>query len=166
VIAATGINLADVLGKTFRKDLFYRLSVVRIHLPPLRERRGDIPQLCDYLLGTLSGAKGVKLAQDEYARLMEYDWPGNVRELKNVLERAVMLQTGAELRPSRLLDHEKRIVQPVGEHCSNLPETVPLDEVEKRHIRYALEKFAGNYTKTAKALGVSLSTLKRKIKAL
>ncbi|MFA5073635.1 MAG: sigma-54 dependent transcriptional regulator, partial [Nitrospirota bacterium] len=80
VIAATGIDMNMVVGKTFRKDLFYRLSVLQLHLPPLRERRNDIPPLCNYLLGTFTGNKGITLSPEEHARLMAYDWPGNVRE--------------------------------------------------------------------------------------
>jgi DNA-binding NtrC family response regulator len=168
VIAATGIDLGSVIGKSFRKDLYYRLSVLQIHLPPLRERRGDIPTLCSYLLGTLSGNKGIALPHEELARLMSYDWPGNVRELKNILERAMMLQRGADLRPSLLLDHAAPSPrsQSVALTLPDGDELLPLEEMEKRHIQYSLGKLGGNYTRTAKALGVSLSTLKRKLKTL
>lgn len=166
VIAATGIDLASVIGKTFRKDLFYRLSVLQIHLPPLRERRGDIPALCSYLLGTLGINKETSLLPEEYARLMAYDWPGNVRELKNILERAVILQRDSDLRPSLLFEQEKHISQPIGAQSAIPQEILPLEDVEKKHIRFALEQFGNNFTKTAKALGISLSTLKRKIKTL
>lgn len=167
VIAATGIDLGKVIGKGFRKDLYYRLSVLQIHLPPLRERRGDIPTLCSYLLGTLCGNKEMALPHEELARLKSYDWPGNVRELKNILERAMMLQRGADLRPSLLLEQAEL---PPGPHPADrqlgAAEILPLEEIEKRHIRSSLDKLEGNYTRTAKALGVSLSTLKRKLKTL
>lgn len=166
VIAATGIDLASVIGKTFRKDLFYRLSVLQIHLPPLRERRNDIPSLCNYLLGTLTGNKEATLSQEEHSRLMDYDWPGNVRELKNILERAVMLQRGTDLRPSLLLEQVKEPLVSRGKNQPGSQEVLPLDEVEQRHIRFALDQLGGNFTRTAKALGVSLSTLKRKIKTV
>ncbi|HUK99411.1 MAG TPA: sigma-54 dependent transcriptional regulator [Nitrospirota bacterium] len=164
VIAATGSDLSMTIGKTFRRDLFYRLSVIQIHLPPLRERRNDIPALCNYLLGTLNGNKEKALHRDEYERLMSYDWPGNVRELKNILERAVMLQRGSDLKPSQLL--EQAIYRPrLIEEKSNNPQAIlPLGEVEARHIRYTLEQLDNNYTRSAKALGISLSTLKRKVK--
>lgn len=164
VIAATGSDLSMAIGKTFRRDLFYRLSVLQIHLPPLRERRSDIPVLCNYLLGTLSGNKEITLPQDEFARLMSYDWPGNVRELKNVLERAMMLQRGEDLKPSQLLERAIYSSKPIEDKSTDTREILPLAEVEARHIRYTLEQLENNYTRSAKALGISLSTLKRKIK--
>ena len=167
VLAATGIDLGKLVGKTFRKDLFYRLSVLQLNLPPLRERRSDIPALCNYLLGTLSGNKMTVLPQEEYARLMAYDWPGNVRELKNILERAVMLQRDADLRPSLLLERKATMsAQYAGEAVPGPQDILSLAEMETRHIRTILDRLGGNYTKTAKALGVSLSTLKRKIKTM
>lgn len=168
VIAATGIDLGKVLGKNFRKDLFYRISVLQIHLPPLRERRSDIPTLCSYLLGTLSKNQAMTLPQEELARLMTYDWPGNVRELKNVLERAMMLQRGPELKPSLLLEQAAHSPhsQPVDRKLPGVGAILSLEEVEKNHIRYSLDLLGNNYTRTAKALGISLSTLKRKIKTM
>jgi DNA-binding NtrC family response regulator len=168
VIAATGIDLGSVIGQSFRKDLYYRLSVLQIHLPPLRERRGDIPTLCSYLLGTLSGNKDISLPYEEQERLMSYNWPGNVRELKNILERALMLQRAGDLRPSLLLDHAAPALssQSMETTLSRVDELVPLEVMEKRHIRQTLDALGGNYTRTAKALGISLSTLKRKLKTL
>lgn len=166
IIAATGIDLGSLVGKTFRKDLFYRLSVLQIHLPPLRERRDDIPALCSHLISTLCGQKEMVLPQEELAKLMAYDWPGNVRELKNILERAVMLQRGSELKPSLLLERTPQPLSPVEQKPLRSDELLPLEEMERRHIRHALEQMGNNYTRTAKALGVSLSTLKRKIKTM
>jgi len=168
VIAATSIDLSNVIGKTFRKDLFYRLSVLQIHLPPLRERRSDIPALCSHLLGTLIGKQGITLSHEELARLMSYDWPGNVRELKNILERAMMLQRGTDLRPSLLLEQATNSPhsQPVDQKFPDVDAILSIEELEKSHIRHALAKLGGNYTRTAKALGVSLSTLKRKLKTM
>ncbi len=164
VIAATGIDLAKVIGKTFRKDLFYRLSVLQVHLPPLRERRSDIPALCRYLLGKLSAHKAILLSQEELERLMSYDWPGNVRELKNILERAVILQHGPELRPSLLIGQTLQVMRSEEQTAHRADELLSLAEVEQRHISSMLEKFNGNFTRTSKALGISLSTLKRKIR--
>ncbi len=163
IIAATGVDLEQALGKTFRKDLYYRLSVIRIHLPPLRERRQDIPELCDYLLKHM-GYRHAVLSEAEQARLMQYDWPGNVRELKNVLERAIILQQGAELKPSLLLQSSGGTA-PAAPVCL-VPgdRLVSIDELEKQYIQMALEKLSGNLTQTAKTLGISLSTLKRKLK--
>ena len=165
VLAATGIDLERGLGKTFRKDLYYRLSVIRIHIPPLRERRECIPLLCDHLLRQLTGRE-IKISDHELCRLKTYDWPGNVRELKNILERAVILQSGSELLPSELLgktgDREHQGAD--APSSSRDGDIATLEEIEKNHIQHALNRLSGNITRTAKALGISLSTLKRKIK--
>ncbi len=171
IIAATGVKLEDFLGKTFRKDLYYRLSVIRMHIPPLQERRADIPGLCRHLLKALADGHAVDLSDAEIANLARYDWPGNVRELKNILERAYLLQRGSEFRPSELLGQPPALnttpAAPAagqGNIDAEAP-LLPLEEVEMNHIQFALARLGGNYTQTAKALGISLSTLKRKLKA-
>jgi DNA-binding NtrC family response regulator len=164
IIAATGAELEKTLGKAFRKDLYYRLSVVRIHLPPLRERLQDIPALCAYLTRNIAGNRKVDLPDSEIVNLMKYSWPGNVRELKNILERAIFLQRGPVLRPSALLENPAAISGPASRADSVTGDIQTLDEIEKDHIARALRQFSGNYTKTAKVLGTSLSTLKRKVK--
>ncbi len=163
IIAATGVNLEGVLDSKFRKDLYFRISVIRIHIPPLRERTEDIPELCSYLLKKI-GARDLVLPEPEIEKLKSYKWPGNVRELRNVLERALILQKGS-IRPSELLCPPS-VQQPQSKlfGTGGAPEIEPLIEVEKNYIRQALARLSGNYTKTARALGVSLSTLKRKIK--
>lgn len=166
IMAATGVDLEASLGSTFRKDLYYRLSVMRIHLPPLRERRGDIPGLCGYLLKGLPGGRTRSLSDEEMVKLKEYDWPGNVRELKNILERACLLQPGRDVRPSELLTKTPGAAQPASGAARDENGVLPLDEVEKRHIKSALDALAGNYTRAARALGISLSTLKRKLKTM
>ena len=163
IIAATGSELENVLGKTFRSDLYYRLSVIRMHIPPLRERRQDIPELCDYLLKKIAHGGDYRLSDPEVNKLMQYDWPGNVRELKNILERSFILQKGNELRPSELL-MKTYYSQPNSRESTCNKVVKPLAEIEKQHIKFALEGLSGNVTKTAKVLGISLSTLKRKIK--
>lgn len=163
VIAATSVDLEKERGKTFRKDLYYRLSVVRIHIPPLRDRKADIPPLCAHLLKSITN-RPVEIRDRDMEHLVNYDWPGNVRELKNILERAVLIQDGNVLDPSLLLDK-----RPPG----GLPHTISgnpgaaiktLDECEKEIIMAALAQLSGNLTQTAKALAISLSTLKRKIR--
>ncbi len=161
IIAATGIDIENSLGKTFRKDLFYRLSVIRIHMPPLRERRADIPDLCKFVLREIAGGKDVSLPDSELAKLVAYDWPGNIRELKNVLERAVIIQ-GRDLQPSALLGTQGPASGPPAEKPKDRIPT--LEEVERNHIRQSLATMSNNITQTAKTLGISLSTLKRKIK--
>jgi len=164
IIAATSTELEKTLGKAFRKDLYYRLSVVRIHLPPLRERLQDIPSLCAYLTKNIAGNRKVDLPDSEIVNLTKYSWPGNVRELKNILERAIFLQRGPVLRPSALLENPVGISGSVSRADAVSGDIQTLDEIEKDHIARALRQFSGNYTKTAKVLGTSLSTLKRKVK--
>ncbi|OGW47765.1 MAG: hypothetical protein A2078_13155 [Nitrospirae bacterium GWC2_57_9] len=167
IIAATGVDLEKSLGQTFRKDLYYRLSVIRIHLPPLRERRQDIQPLCATLLKRM-GYRHAVLSDVEQQKLMRYDWPGNVRELKNILERAVILQHGTELRPSLLVETPASTVSApaasTGIAGASDELLTTLEEMEKSYIQKALRTLSGNLTQTAKALGISLSTLKRKIK--
>lgn len=167
IIAATGIDLEKSLGRTFRKDLYYRLSVIRIHLPPLRERRQDIPALCSTLLKRM-GYRNAGLDDSEQQKLMQYTWPGNVRELKNILERAAILQQGSRILPSLLLETLPLNEQAPAASSFRAPETeepiTTLEAMEKNHIQNTLGKLSGNLTQTAKALGISLSTLKRKIK--
>ncbi|HAK61084.1 MAG TPA: sigma-54-dependent Fis family transcriptional regulator [Nitrospiraceae bacterium] len=164
ITAATGIDLEKALGKTFRKDLFYRLSVIRIHIPSLRERPGDIPNLCRYLLKMIAGGRERALDDTEIQKLMDYDWPGNVREMKNILERAVILQKGPEFRPSELLGKDRTPHKPMSGVSSEPDGIVTLEELEKDHIRQTLHNFSGNITRTARVLDISLSTMKRKVK--
>lgn len=175
IIAATSADIEASLGKTFRTDLYYRLSVVRIHVPPLRERPEDLPDICSHLLHKITHAQDAKLSPEEEQRLMSYDWPGNVRELRNILERAVLLHKGRSLRPSTLLVKagDGRIpaapvrdpAVPAGvELVSADGETiVTLAELERLHIGEALARLSGNRAQTARHLGISLSTLKRKL---
>ena len=160
IMAATNHELELTLGKSFRKDLYYRLSVILIHLPPLRDRTGDIPALCTHLLKSITG-HSLEVPERELVQLMKYDWPGNVRELRNILERAVLLQKGAVIEPSELLGEP--VHSSFGE-TQNGEDLHTLEEVENRHIRLVLDRFSSNYTRAAKALGISLSTLKRKLK--
>ncbi|MBI5676425.1 MAG: sigma-54-dependent Fis family transcriptional regulator [Nitrospirae bacterium] len=164
IIAATNSDIENSLDKTFRSDLYYRLGVIRIHIQPLRERKDDIPELCNYLINKISNSSTVRIEKDEIRKLMDYDWPGNVRELRNVLERAFILQKGDVLRPSELLTTiiPQKAAQRTETESDD--ETIyTFEEMEKKHIKKALEKLSGNYTRTAEALGISLSTLKRKI---
>ena len=174
IIAATANNLDDALGVSFREDLYYRLSVIRIHLPPLRERLGDLPALATHILGQGSLVSGRQLSDEEIQRLSGYTWPGNVRELKNVLERAALLQSNdGELRPSELLGERRANGPAAGAGAAGAagggPQLArgpvrPLREVEREYIQYALRQSGDNYTRTARQLGIALSTLKRKLR--
>ncbi len=163
IIAATNKDMEQALKmKAFRADLFYRLSVVRIHIPPLRDRRQDIAALCRYFIEQMAGDRDFTVADSEHAALSEYNWPGNVRELKNVLERAILLQEGPGLRPSQVLG--ETFAPPVSSALERKTDFATLEEVERRHIACALEVHSGNYSRTARSLGISLSTLRRKVK--
>jgi DNA-binding NtrC family response regulator len=166
IMAATNSDMETALGTRFRKDLYYRLSVVRIHIPPLRERIGDIPLLCNYFLKRLAQGRTITLPDSEIGLLQRYDWPGNVRELKNVLERSLFHSDCSEVRPSLIIGasamKSPRAIAPK----DNGAPFKTLDEAEKELIKQGLEQCNGNITKTARMLGISLSTLKRKIKEL
>ena len=175
VVAATGVDCARAIAeKQFRSDLFYRLSVIAIHLPPLRERPDDIPALCRHLLAHLASERRVELPAGELARLQAYDWPGNVRELRNVLERALILESGPRIRPAALLGAASRPAagpgrpSPHGRPAGAPPEHTAgdhsLESVERAHLAESLHQHQGNLARTARALGISLSTLKRKKK--
>ncbi len=169
IMAATSVDLEEAVSKRlFREDLYYRLSVLRIKVPPLRERVMDIPELCRYMLDRVSGGRNVKLSDDELQTLQRYPWPGNVRELRNIMERALILSHGPELRPSELLTFPTQ--RPEAESAERVVEDngpiARLEHVEKQHIARALAHFSGNYAQTARSLGISLSTIKRKVKQL
>jgi DNA-binding NtrC family response regulator len=166
IIAACNNDLEEAIkNKTFRDDLYYRLSVIRIHIPPLRARKQDIPKLCEYFIGKMSRDVKIRLADSELNKLIEYEWPGNVRELKNVIERSLIIQRGQTLKPSLLLKsgHNSSFIA-TGNDAGSEYEVETLEAVEKQCIGRALKKYSGNYSQTARALGISLSTLKRKVK--
>jgi transcriptional regulator with PAS, ATPase and Fis domain len=152
-------------SKTFRDDLYYRLSVIRIHVPPLRERKEDIPRLCEYFINKMARDRSVRLADNELNKLLEYEWPGNVRELRNVIERSLIIQRGQLLRPSQLLRINYGSIY-TNQESNDITrrKIISLADMERKCIDDALTKFEGNYSQTAKALRISLSTLKRKVK--
>jgi formate hydrogenlyase transcriptional activator len=151
VIAATNRNLLEMVeAGRFRSDLYYRLNVFPLRLPPLRERLSDIPALVGLCLSRFAKRFGKKVegvSQETMARLLSYPWPGNIRELQNVMERAVVLSTGPTLRldkdlvpmvaTAQIPDQES---QPIPPSLSGLP---TLEEVERRHILAALEQAVG-----------------------
>jgi two-component system response regulator HydG len=164
VIAATNRDLdSSIRGGTFRQDLYFRLNVVQIKLPPLRERRGDIPLLVTALLEKHSDLEcaGRSFSEDAMRRLMAYDWPGNVRELENVVERALALGSSQILQfqdlPTNLQYASPE--RPVEEN-----ELVPLEIMEKRAIFRALAETGGDKLAAARLLGIGKTTLYRKLK--
>jgi len=166
VIASANNDLEDAIkNKEFRDDLYYRLSVIRIHIPPLRERKQDIPKLCKHFITKMSRDNKAKLVDSELNNLMDYEWPGNVRELRNVIERSLIIQRGQPLKPSQLLRLNYSTERSNTDIISkDEKDVIPLETMENLCIKEALEKYNFNYSQTAKALGISLSTLKRKVK--
>jgi len=165
IIAATNLETERAMREgRFRRDLYYRLGVIHIHISPLKERRKDIALLCRFFAQKIAPGRDVFIPDSEIESLMDYDWPGNVRELKNVIERSLILQEGSTIYPSNLLNTSKRPASKISDSHSHAEEVLLLEEVERRHILKTLKQFSNNYTHTAKALGVSLSTLKRKLK--
>ncbi|MEW5738865.1 MAG: sigma-54 dependent transcriptional regulator [Myxococcota bacterium] len=170
VIAATHRDLEGMVEESrFREDLFFRLNVVHLHLPPLRERTADILPLAHLFLADFAAraGKAVKgLSAKAAEKLVGYDWPGNVRELSNCLERAVALtrydEVGVDDLPERVRTHTPSRVLVTGEVPSEL---VTLEEVEKRYILRVLEAHRGNKTAAARTLGIERKTLYRKLEA-
>ena len=165
IIAATNRDLETaVRDNGFRKDLFFRLNVVQIKLPPLRERKSDIPLLVQAFLEKFAdpGRPVPTLAEDAMGRLTSYDWPGNVRELENAIERAVALGSGPLLHSGDLpttLQYGS-----VGETAPANDEIVPLEEMERRAILRALQEANGDKLVAARLLGIGKTTLYRKLK--
>jgi DNA-binding NtrC family response regulator len=162
VLCATNRELREmVAADEFREDLFFRINTFEIRLPPLRERREDIPQLAEHLLLRAMKGKvgGPKLAPSAVDAIAGYDWPGNVRELANVMEYAAILCGGetitAEHLPAHLRGGAVRATGPLTLH-----------ELEMQHIIHTLEKNDGNKPETARQLGISLKTLYNKLNAM
>jgi DNA-binding NtrC family response regulator len=166
ILAATNENLADGVRKgKFREDLFYRLSVVPIHLPPLRERKEDIPLLIDLFLRKYNkkAKKNISSVSPRALRaLKEYDWPGNIRELENTIERAVVLSQGDGIELEDLMYHGIS----AGSAALGLPggRLKTLADMEKDHIKAVLRAQYGNKTRAADILGIDRKTLWAKIK--
>lgn len=167
IIAATNIQLEQAVAqKTFREDLYYRLSVMRIHLPPLRQRPEDIKELSHYFLKEIAPDQDLTLPAQELQALTNYSWPGNVRELRNILERAIILRTGNTVHPMLLLTPKPLPENSPYSARADIPslEAVQtLAEIEKVHIHKTLAACLGNHTHAAEALGIARSTLLRKL---
>jgi DNA-binding NtrC family response regulator len=169
LVAATNLNLeGQVRAGKFREDLFFRLNVVRVVLPPLRDRTGDIPLLLSHYLKIFSEENGLPLLTVEPGALRtleSYPWPGNIRELRNFCENAVVLRKGGSLTEFDL-DPKFRNTVPGGEAAHKgiaAPATLSVEENEKHLLREALIKARGNRTKAAQLMGISRRTLHRKL---
>src|SRR5579872_5137267 len=172
IIAATNVDLKQMVREgRFREDLFYRLNVITIDLPPLRQRREDIPLLVEFFLKKYAkeNERPVREISPEALRpLVNYSWPGNVRELENVIERAVVLSSGPTIGPELLPDHiaGRGSSLPVLEHRPDASLFDIIEDCERRIIVEMLEKCSWNQTEAADRFRVPLSTLNQKIKRL
>lgn len=156
LVAATNRNLEEAIDRgEFRLDLFYRLATLRIVLPPLRQRKEDIPLLAEHFLQRVSREGGITLGPAALEALLAYDYPGNIRELKAILERAVLLARGKIIQPEDLFpDH-------IG---AKGPEPqLTLAELEKKYIQEVLRRTGGNKSRAARILGISVRNLYRKL---
>jgi len=168
LIATTNRDIKELIQKNqFREDLYYRLQVISFTLPPLRDRRGDIPLLAEYFLkryAQLFGKKNLKLTPAALAALEKASWPGNVRQLENALARGVLLAEGNFIHPRDLVEDS---VAAEPDHCPKtapLPERpITLREMEQQLIFQALKETSGNRTHAAKLLGISVRTLRNKL---
>jgi two-component system, NtrC family, response regulator HydG len=164
VIAATNRNLAlDLKEGRFRLDLYYRLNVVELAIPPLRDRPEDLRELATVILARVASRLQRPIADyspDALRHILRYAWPGNVRQLENAIEHACALATGSTIEatdlPPEIRNHHSLAADPVGVR--------PLREVEREYILAALERNAGNRTLTAQQLGIGLATLYRKLR--
>ena len=165
LISATNQNLEQLIehGK-FRQDLYYRLNMIQIQLPSLRELADDIPRLCQFFLGKFSQEQNKRTPQIHpitKEKLLQYFWPGNIRELKNVINRAFVLSDGKQILPENLpssITGDK--IKPI----NKFSHVIPLDDLEKEHIFNILKLTKGNKNRTASILNIHRDTLYRKIK--
>jgi DNA-binding NtrC family response regulator len=164
LIAATNKNLEEaVKDRTFRQDLFYRINVITVPLPPLRQRKEDIPLLVSHFLvkhGQRIGKPSIRVGREALQTLVNYEWPGNVRELENMIERTVALCEGDIITTTDLpekLTQVKIAIRDLDEY------EVTLDALEEQHIKKVLHKVEGDKVRAAHILGINLSTLYRKL---
>lgn len=164
IVAATNRDLeAAIKGGAFRQDLYFRLNVVQLKLPPLRERKRDIPLLVTSFLERFSDKTGEVrlLSEDTMQRLLAYDWPGNVRELENAIERALAMGSGPIVH---VADLPSDLLQDLGDKLPSVDVIIPLEELERRAILRTLRETGGDKLAAAKILGIGKTTLYRKLK--
>jgi len=178
IISSTTRNLeAEIAAGNFREDLFHRLSVVPIRVPPLAERREDVPVLVDYFMDQISQSTGLpkrQIGEDAMAVLQSHDWPGNVRQLRNNVERLMILAGGdadAVISASMLPQDVGAMVPNLpngngGEHLMGLPLRDARELFEREYLRAQINRFGGNISRTAEFVGMERSALHRKLKAL
>jgi two-component system, NtrC family, nitrogen regulation response regulator NtrX len=178
VLSATSRNLQDeIIAGRFREDLYYRLNVVPVRLPPLRERREDIPELVGHFLARVAAERRMAaptISEEALAALQAHDWPGNVRQLRNIIERTLILAPGdrvarieVDLLPPEVLDNQSPVS---GGNTAMAIMGSPLREAreafEREYLKIQIRRFSGNISRTASFIGMERSALHRKLKAL
>jgi DNA-binding NtrC family response regulator len=164
IIAATNRELeAEIRRGAFRSDLYYRLNVIALHVPPLRDRRDDIPILTRHFLArTSNGGEPREVSEETMELLVKYDWPGNVRELENALERAAVVSQDRVLKAEALPDRVRSA--PTPQLVADAPPANPsMEVIERAYILWVLQAEGGNKTRAAEVLGIDPSTLYRKL---
>ena len=160
VIAATNVDLRAALEQgTFREDLYYRLNVVPINIPPLRERKEDIPFLAEHFAHKFGG----EISEGAIERLTSYHWPGNVRELENVLERSILLAPNPRLEPNDVRIEMGQRSRPAVDGDHFLPEGMTLDQFEQSILREAIKRANGNKSQAARLLGLTRNALRYRL---
>ena len=178
VLSATARNLSEeIAGGRFREDLFYRLNVVPVRIPPLRERREDIPEMVNYFLARFAAERHMStpsMSEEAMAALQAHDWPGNVRQLRNIIERTIILAPGdrvacidVDLLPPEVLENQNAMG---GSTAAVAIMGSPLREAresfEREYLKIQIRRFSGNISRTASFIGMERSALHRKLKAL
>jgi len=168
ILAATNRDLEEAVSQgTFRRDLYYRLNVLSLRIPSLRERRQDIPMLASHFLERQSGANGFErtLSDDALKAMLAYDWPGNVRELENCVERACAFTSGPVIHPSDLPAAINRLqYESIPSNAAAASKIMPMSEIERQAILNAIAQLNGDKLKAARVLGIGKTTLYRKLK--
>lgn len=166
IISATNKDLQqEVKAGRFREDLLYRLNVVTLRIPPLKDRKEDIPLLVDHFIKRKSKTKTLKTVSGEALQtLMAYDWPGNIRELEHAIEGAVLMSHDMVITPKDFVLMQSSADQPHSAETNGASPVMTMEELERLHIEQSLRRFDFNRSKTAKALGITQKTLYLKIK--
>jgi two-component system nitrogen regulation response regulator NtrX len=178
VLSATSRNLADEISAgRFREDLYYRLNVVPVRIPPLRERREDIPELVNHFLARFASEKRIQtpeLSKEAMAALQAHDWPGNVRQLRNIIERTLILTPGdrvacieVDLLPQEIIDSQGSAgLGGASMAIMGSPLREARESFEREYLKIQIRRFSGNISRTASFIGMERSALHRKLKAL
>ena len=178
VLSATSRNLQDeIAAGRFREDLYYRLNVVPVRLPPLRERREDIPELVSHFLARIAAERRMaapSISEEAMAALQAHDWPGNVRQLRNIIERTLILAPGdraaridVDLLPPEVLENQSAMSGAnTGMAIMGSPLREAREAFEREYLKIQIRRFSGNISRTASFIGMERSALHRKLKAL